>query len=99
MGSSALTALTARVQCSPIDELLVALVERLRDSRFDSVQGLAMSSILLYAARRPLSMNRRPRTLEDALRRALSALDASRAKAPTNLERRRTPAPSMREAA
>lgn len=80
-------------------ELLGALAERLRDSRFDSLQGLAMSSTLLHDAREPLSLSRRPRALKDALRGALSALDASRAEAPASIKRRREVARSMRKAA
>lgn len=80
-------------------ELLYALAKRVRDPRFDSAQGLAMASILLREARAPLSLERRPQTLEDALRRALSALDASRHGAPVSVERRRAVMPSMREAA
>jgi hypothetical protein len=80
-------------------ELLGALARRLRDPRFDSPQGLAMASILLRDSRGPLSLERRPRTFEDALRGALSALDASRVGAPASIERRRAAAPPMRDAA
>ena len=80
-------------------ELLGELARRVRDPRFDSPQGLAMASIVLRDARAPLSLERRPRTLEGALLGALSALDASRLGAPASIERRRAVAPSMREAA
>jgi hypothetical protein len=80
-------------------ELLYALAKRVRDPRFDSPQGLAMASIVLRDARAPLSLERPPQTLADALRGTLSALDASRLGAPAGIERRRAPAPSLREAA
>ena len=80
-------------------ELLGALARALRDPRFHSPQGLAMASILLRDSRGPLSLERRPRTLEDALRGALFALDASRAGAPVSIERREATARSLRKAA
>src|SRR5690348_6201752 len=77
-------------------ELLYALAKRVRDPRFDSPRGLAMASILLRDARAPLSSERRPQTLADALRGTLSELDASRFGAPASIERRRAAAPAVR---
>jgi hypothetical protein len=59
-------------------ELLHALSERVRHHRRPSLQGLAMTSLLLRNARRALFRDDGPLALERAASAALSALDVDR---------------------
>lgn len=56
--------------------LLIELARRLRGYRPVSLQGLALTSLMLEAGRGPLTTDSTPATLERAVRAALAALDA-----------------------